>query len=248
MDNTVENRNATVGNNVVFENRDATEGNNIVFKFIKCAIKSHISSNQKLNIFDEFIENCKYFYDKPAKSMKELKDRSNKKIRGDVFECFCQLYLLHYMKMEEAWLLSEVPSDTLKSLNLHRQDLGIDIISQDSKGNYYAVQCKYRKRNKSKSITVLGWKQLSTFYALATRTGPFKKHIVMTNANYIRHPGGKRVPTDRSVCLKSFQNTSLDKWNKMLGQNSYTCEETVQKPLSMEELREKRLQALSERN
>ena len=45
------------------------------------------------NLFDEFIIECQKFYELPAHSLIEIKTRENKKIRGDIFEEFCVLYL-----------------------------------------------------------------------------------------------------------------------------------------------------------
>lgn len=84
---------------------------------------------------------------------------------------------------DTVWLLSEVPDDTLSHLGLKRQDLGIDLIGVKN-GDYHAIQVKYRKKTGKKRI--LTWKQLSTFYALCLRTGPWSRYVVMTNCDYIR--------------------------------------------------------------
>lgn len=171
--------------------------------------KIFLKSNN--NFFDEFILECQLFYDKPAHNLLELKQRKNTKIKGDIFEEFCILYLTNIKKYSNVWLLKDVPEDILINLHLKRQDMGIDIIVENQ-GEFYAVQCKYKKPIKSKNI--LSWKQLSTFYALCLKTGPYNKYIIMTNCDYTRHQGEKTIK-DLSICLKSFQNITKDEWLSM---------------------------------
>jgi len=161
------------------------------------------------NLFDEFLKECQTFYDKPAHNLLELKQRKNTKIKGDIFEEFSVLYLKHVKKYNNVWLLKELPNDVLMMLNMKRRDMGIDLIVEHN-GDFYAVQSKYKKACTFKK-NVLSWKQLSTFYALCMRTGPFSKYIVMTNCDYTRHQGDK-TEKDLSICLKSFQNITKDEW------------------------------------
>lgn len=161
------------------------------------------------NLFDEFLKECQTFYDKPAHNLLELKQRKNTKIKGDIFEEFSVLYLKHVKKYNNVWLLKEVPDDILMMLNMKRRDMGIDLIIEHN-GDFCAVQCKYKKACTFKK-NVLSWKQLSTFYALCMRTGPFNKYVVMTNCDYTRHQGDK-TEKDLSICLKSFQNITKDEW------------------------------------
>jgi len=161
------------------------------------------------NLFDEFLKECQTFYDKPAHNLLELKQRKNTKIKGDIFEEFSVLYLKYVKKYNNVWLLKEVPDDILMMLNMKRRDMGIDLIVEHN-GDFCAVQCKYKKACTFKK-NVLSWKQLSTFYALCMRTGPFNKYIIMTNCDYTRHQGDK-TEKDLSICLKSFQNITKDEW------------------------------------
>ena len=50
------------------------------------------------NLFDDFISECQLFYNKPAHNLLELKQIKNTKIKGDIFEEFCVLYLLNIKK------------------------------------------------------------------------------------------------------------------------------------------------------
>jgi len=200
--------------------------------FIEC-------SASKLNLFDSFLETCHQWYERPAHSLNEIKLRENTKVKGDIFELFSVLYLLHVKKYKNVWLLKDTPDEILTKLSLKMRDTGIDIIAQDDSGAFTAVQCKY-KRNTTIKRNVLTWKALSTFYAMCLRTGPWKRYIVITNCDYCLHQG-KKTRKDLSVCLKSLQNISPDNWLKMCN-----CEvlktEIVTPVLTPEQMRQKRLE------
>jgi hypothetical protein len=163
------------------------------------------------NCFDGFIEMCQKWYEEPAHTLTEMRTRDNKKIRGDIFEEFCVLYLKNLKGYTNVWRLEDVPETVLTKLSLKRRDMGIDIITE--KDNHYAaVQCKYKTpTGKTSYIT---WKALSTFYALCLRTGPWSSYIVITNCNYARHEG-KKTAKDISYCLKTFQNMSQEQWTTL---------------------------------
>ena len=135
-----------------------------------------------IHLFDTFLTECQKWYDQPAHTFTEMRMRDNKKIRGDVFEDFSVLYLKHVRGYTNVWRLEDVPEHVLGGLGLKRPDMGIDIVAEKD-GKYAAVQCKYKKHTGRKSKNVLSWKQLSTFYALCLRTGPWEKYIVMTNCD-----------------------------------------------------------------
>lgn len=190
--------------------------------------------------FDEFIRECQKWYDEPAHTFTEMRTRDNKKIRGDIFEEFCVLYLKHVRGYSKVWRLEDVPDDILGGLSLKRQDMGIDILCEH-RGKYTAVQCKYKKHTGYKSKTIVSWKQLSTFYALVLRTGPWEKYIVMTNCDYVRHMG-KKTEKDLSICLRRFQQMTKEQWTSMCGLEGAKVEEKAKhKVLSAEELRAVRL-------
>lgn len=191
------------------------------------------------NLFDQFLVECQKFYDQPAHTFTEMRTRDNKKIRGDIFEEFCVLYLKHVRGYDQVWRLEDVPDDILGGLSLKRQDMGIDIVCEKG-GRYTAVQCKYKKHTGYKSKTIVTWKQLSTFYALCMRTGPWEKYIVMTNCDYVRHMG-KKTSKDLSICLRTFRKITKDQWVRMCElKGDVLVEQPVQK-LTPEELRAVRL-------
>lgn len=222
-------------------------------------------SLDKTNIFDSFIEKCKWYYEKPAHSINEIKMKQNTKIKGDVFEHFAYLYFTR-VKGWVVWFLKDVPLEIKNYLAVKQQDLGIDLVAYNPRNKkYYAIQAKYRKFN-NRSKTVLGWKQLSTFLVLASRTGPWERHIVFTNAHYIRH-AGRKSPKDWSMCLGTMRAIKRHEWESMLGYtgyklsyNSVTPKNTIDniteppkvklvivdkpipKPMDIEDLRKKRLE------
>lgn len=210
------------------------------------------------NTFDAFIDRCKWYYERPAHSLQEIKSKESTKVKGDVFEHFAYIYFAK-VKKYDVWFLKDLPKDLRERLGLKKVDLGIDLVAHnkqggpDGKGRYYAIQVKYRKANKYKSKTILGWKQLSTFYGLVSKTGPdsdgqestWRKHIVFTNADYIRHVG-KKGPKDWSICKGTLRGIKRDKWEAMMGFEGHKLKEgSKKKKLSLEELREARLKALS---
>lgn len=190
------------------------------------------------NLFDEFQTECQKWYEQPAHTFTEMRTRDNKKIRGDIFEDFTVLFLKHARDFDEVWRLGDVPDDVLDKLGLKKyQDMGIDIVAK--KGNsYYAVQCKYKKHTTIKK-NVLSWKQLSTFYALCLRTGPWEKYIVVTNCDYTRH-AGKKTPKDVSICLKTLQAITKEQWTRMC-EIQGTKLTNSSNPKTIEELRTARL-------
>jgi len=146
-------------------------------------------------------------------------------------------------KLKNVWLLKDVPDDLLTKLGLKRPDVGIDIVAE-SDGKYYAIQCKYKKHVSHKK-NVVTWKQLSTFYALVLRTGPWAQYIVMTNCDYCRHMG-KKTAKDVSICLRTFQNITKEQWAQMCELEGQPPEPTaVQVALTPQQLREARLARFS---
>jgi len=188
------------------------------------------------NLFDEFINECAKWYEKPAHSFTEMRTRANKKIRGDIFEDFCALYLLHIKKYEEVWRLEDVPDTILEELALKRRDMGIDIIVKHH-NEYYAVQCKYKKHSNARKNSV-SWKSLSTFYALCLRTGKqieskreWQKYIVMTNCDFARHEGEKSQK-DISMCIGTFRKITKDEWLLMCDVKGSTLKEPLKEHLN----------------
>jgi hypothetical protein len=208
--------------------------------------------------------------------------------KGRWWEAFCQRFL--QVKGYEVWLLKDLPEDLRQQLKLRSQDMGIDLVVRDSSGRYSAVQCKYRSRQEcsrrtinvaSKSTTAgnvhgvgiprkvvipqnqVSWQELSTFYALCSRTGPWKQHIAMTTANSVRHQG-QRTAQDYTYAYQGFCGQALSVWSAIVGDVGHRCGEAgetsasstplapggqvVKGPgLSVQELRARRLAFYTER-
>jgi predicted helicase len=195
-----------------------------------------------LNLFDEFVLECQKWYSLPAHSLTEMRKRDNKKIRGDIFEEFCVLYLLHVKNYEKVWRLPDVPDEILLKLNMKRRDMGIDIICENA-GLYTAVQCKYKKHTSSRKHSVT-WKELSTFYALCLRTQiPWDKYIVMTNCEYITHMG-KKTEKDQSICIGTFRNISKEEWVKMCGLSGNIMSNELEQNINIVSTEKEKLRAL----
>jgi hypothetical protein len=198
------------------------------------------SLSKDANIFLSILDRFEMYYDSPCNTIQELKKKSTK-TKGDLFEIFCTYYL-KALDYDEVWLLQDIPLDVIKLLRLKTRDMGIDIVAKKN-DKYYAIQAKYRKVSKNKKYNVLGWKELSTFYALCARSGPWEKHIVMTTCDYIRNPG---VKSDKDVTLgkKKFMNTKKEVWFNIISTNDtknakatngYIVDETEKNPLKKEQ-------------
>ena len=100
--------------------------------------------------------------------LSELTKSGKQKQAGDIFENLCKYYLLtapHYRsKLKDVWLLKEISAEIKKTINLPDSDEGIDLIAETKKGEFWAIQAKYRSDFDS-TLTVKG--DLSTFANLA---------------------------------------------------------------------------------
>jgi hypothetical protein len=182
------------------------------------------------NLFDEFVNECQKTFDKPAHTMLELRNRTNKKLKGDKFEVFCLHYLYEIYELDNVWRLEDVPDSVLLILGMKRRDMGIDIIGEKG-GKYYAIQCKYKKYKERKNV--LTWKELSTFYALCLKTGPWEKYIVMTNCDYTRQ--AVKTEKDLIICKKKFQSITKSEWLRMCNKEGNQIKEEEKAPQKEEE-------------
>jgi hypothetical protein len=194
----------------ICSSNEIKEIRNIIFK-----------SLNNTDIWNEICEGIRIHFEKSSSSMLELRRRTTRN-KGLLFEHFCKLYLTHnYKYYKDVWLLSEVPEQVLVKLGMKGRDYGIDIVALGHNNQYYAIQCKYRVGRSGKK-NILSWRECSTFFALCSKTGPWCKQIVMTNADYIHRAGHKIVGTDLSICYKTFQNTDRLVWTEMCGMKGYT--------------------------
>lgn len=203
-------------------------------------IRYLLSKPAEENIFDNFIEQLEIYYGRRVAGMEELKYRENKKLKGDIFEQFCQQYLLALNKYEQVYLFRDIPENVKNKLGLKTKvDDGIDIVGilKGEKKEYVAIQCKYRKKPGSK----VPWKSLSTFIALAERTGPYIQYLVMTNCGGVTRKLPK-TDKDKTWAKGSFRKTKREIWLKMAGdyKENKLIEERIKK-LTLEEMRQARI-------
>ena len=190
-----------------------------VQRVVSCALR-----NEK--VFDEM---CKSISQIKCNTTQDL--RSKTKLIGDAWEAFCKRYL-EYAGFRSVKLLGELGEPDLKQMGMKRQDVGIDIVCADQHGDLVAVQCKFRTRG---SIT---WKDVSTFEALCARTGPWKKHIIMTNCRKIIREGSTN-PKDVSITHETFRKLKRHEWLKLTGLgDGHVCGgETVSSSSDVRQLR-----------
>jgi len=213
------------------------------------AIKTIVTLPENENLFDHF-QNQLDTYDTPGiKQMSDIK-KAEKKFKGDMFELFCLLYLYHINEFQWVSLFKDVPRELLQQMNfIHKGDFGIDIIAFKN-NEWYAIQCKYRKREvttyKGWSSDVIPWSDIATFYALVAKTGPWNKNIIMTSAKQIRRITGKS-PNDISLCKGTFQKLNTAEWYKMFNITGLCvnseCQQTIKPNITeLRLLREKHFQ------
>jgi predicted helicase len=197
--------------------------------------------------FDVLVQEMLVYFDKPVHSIAEMRAHRKTKTKGDLWERFCQLFLKHFQSYDEVWLLHEIPQDVRESLGLGTHDVGIDIVAK-KKDKYTAVQCKFKKPRSGHvpgtwiPYNCVNWKELSTFYALCSRTNnnSWQHHIVMTNAKYVRRMGDKNSK-DKSYCVGTFRKLNSIDFAKMISADGRKEESKYSEPRSHEELRALRL-------
>ena len=102
---------------------------------------------------------CDIFKD--TNSWDECKEKMIKFAKNDysfvgkvLFEKFAKYYFLFNPSLrndyKEIWLYGEIPYEVKASLNLPHKDHGIDLLLQDHKGKFYAVQCKFKMDQNTK--------------------------------------------------------------------------------------------------
>lgn len=211
-------------------------------------------------IFDVLFKKIQDFHEQPAHSITELRIYKTTKSKGDLFEEFCKLYLLHILNYENVWLLKEVPEEVKRELKMPfgSGDYGIDIICK-KENKYSAVQCKFKtpknpvrvlnKKGEAKIIyPCVGWKELTTFNELCNATGPWSERIVMTTAKSVRRMGGLNKKGDKSICLGSLKKLDVKDIKNMIIDTqkiNINCEEEKEEKkeqITLEELRKKRLE------
>jgi len=90
----------------------------------------------------------------------------SEKEKGDRFEDLTQAFLqispLYRCQLKSVWRLNEVPPAVRQKLRLPATDKGIDLVAETLKGEFWAIQCKYRQ-NTDQQLTHT---DISTFTSL----------------------------------------------------------------------------------
>lgn len=199
------------------------------------------------HVYDRIQQAIENYHQRPAHCIAEFKQTSTK-VKGDIFEEFCRLYLIHAMNCNPVYLLKDVPEDILRSMKLNRRDYGIDILAHRD-GQWFAVQCKWKARQAGVYIpgtrlhsNVVNWKELSTFYALCARSGPWSGHVVMTSCPRVLRMGASNSK-DIHITSSNFNQCSKDIWYSIYGQENKVISNVIRP--TTEELRQIRINALS---
>lgn len=167
---------------------------------------------------------------------------TDKKNKGDLWEAFCYLYMMNILKHDTVWMYKDIPADIKNMLHLPAKDYGIDIVSVQN-NKYYAIQCKFK--NPASKTPIVPWDSLATFYAIVTKTGPWEKHITMTNMRGCRHIGEKTAK-DYSICIGTYKNLSRFDWLNLAGiGEEFVVDQPAQ--ISAEEMRQKRIELLDKK-
>ena len=150
----------------------------------------------KARLKTRFVRDCTSWDDLYSK-LKVLV-ATEKKEAGDTFEVFVQAYLRSrpefQTKLEDVWLLHEVPPDVREQLGdrFQRDDEGTDLIARTRHGKLWAIQAKFvgdpdeaLTRSKVDSFLSYGFHTLRDKFALGfiahISTKPIKKRHLMPN-------------------------------------------------------------------
>jgi superfamily II DNA or RNA helicase len=155
----------------------------------------------RMNKFDNLLAECASWDDfwERANALPTTKDK------GTLFERLTQVYLLtqpeYQSRLKNVWNAAvDLPDKVRTKLNLPPTDEGIDLIAETRDGEFWAIQCKFRK-NTTKALTR---KELSTFTSLAFATC---KNIAL---GVVAHTCSK--PVRKQELLGNTVEIGLDRW------------------------------------
>lgn len=139
------------------------------------------------------------------------------KEKGEIFELITKYYLLidpiYQTKLKDIWLLSEVPNDVKRYLNLPDNDEGIDLIAQTKDDDYWAIQCKYRT-DEDRSITR---DDIATFLDVSNNICKNITHkLICTTANRQSYKFDKYYDDNISFLLSNIWNNLDEKFFSQL--------------------------------
>jgi predicted helicase len=162
---------------------------------------------------DRFIASCKSWDD----FWNRARALSSETEKGAAFERLTQLYLQtapeYRTELQHVWLLREVPADVRRRLNLPDPDEGIDLLARTRRGEYWAIQAKFRSQ-RDKPLTR---RELGPFTALAFNT--CNNIALAVVAHTCTKPVGKRhlLRNTVGIGLDRWQSIDLELWSLIVG-------------------------------
>jgi superfamily II DNA or RNA helicase len=127
--------------------------------------------------------------------------------KGAAFERLTQLYLQttpeYRSELQYVWLLRQVPADIRRLLNLPGPDEGIDLLARTWRGEYWAIQTKFR----SQRDKPLNRRDLGTFTSLAFNTC---NDIALA---VVAHTSTK--PVSKHHLMRKTVEIGLDRWQSL---------------------------------
>jgi superfamily II DNA or RNA helicase len=148
---------------------------------------------------DRFIASCKSWDD-----FWERATTLSAAEKGAAFERLVQLYLQvapeYRTELQHVWLLRHVPVEIRQRLNLPGPDEGIDLIARTRRGEYWAIQSKFR----SQRDRPLNRRELGTFSSLAFNTC---NNIALA---VVAHTATK--PVSKRHLMRNTVEIGLDRW------------------------------------
>ena len=152
---------------------------------------------------DRLIASCKSWSDFWERT-KELPTDAEK---GAALERLTQLYLQttpeYLTELKHVWLLRDVPPAVRRRLDLPPLDEGIDLIACTRRGEYWAIQSKFR----SASDHPLTRRELGTFTSLAFNTC---RNIALA---VVAHTSSK--PVSKRHLMRNTTEIGLDRWQAL---------------------------------
>jgi predicted helicase len=152
---------------------------------------------------DRFIASCTSW----SEFWEGAKRLSSTSEKGVVFERLTQLYFQtvpeYQSELAHIWPLREVPPDVRKLLALPALDEGIDFIARTRRGEYWAIQSKFRSQQ-DKPLTR---KELGTFSSLAFNTC---NNIALA---VVAHTASK--PVSKRHLMRNTTEIGLDRWQSL---------------------------------
>ncbi len=100
---------------------------------------------------------------------------------GKIFEVFTKHYFqtspIEKDNYKNVWTFEEIPTDVRNKLDFGNVDYGVDLLLEDTEGQYFAVQCKFKNDEKS----TLNWSKdkIANLFAFCPKADGY---IVFSNA------------------------------------------------------------------